>query len=247
MPASGRGKDLPDPEDLLSRKVQAGVRVLFEIIHRINPSSRKVVGESKSKAYATKAALQSLLIEDFAEELLIEATEEGENSLIGIRHRFLPLDACHAVVSQLSPRARSWVQRQLDLKKEESSLAESGKGEKAEMRRGLTKLLEKGDKALAKFDFLGAADSYKKVLRRSKSWKVADLYKEASKRFLILMVDHWGDDLQALAFVDEMPEELACEEDLCGLFAVSLARLGKIQSPNAGDALKWLRERRNGC
>ncbi len=244
MSSSRSGKDLPSPEDLLSGKVQASVRDLFELIHRINPSGRRMAGESKGDAYATKAALQSLLIEDYAEELLFEPMEEKGEAVIGIRHRFLPLDACHAIVSQLSSEARAWVFRDLDAGEGEDPTHDwEAKEKKAKMRNGLEKLLEKGDKALAQFDFPLAAESYEKVLRRAQAWKEEGFYQDAAKRFLVLMVDHWVDDERVLEFVKELPEELASREDFCAIFAASLVRLGEIRFPKVADALCWLRQR----
>jgi hypothetical protein len=229
--------------------VQAGVGDLFDLIHWINPSNRNLSSREAGKAYETKVARQSLLIEDFSEELLIETLDQsGDQSrkgVVGICHRFLPLDACHAIVSQLSPQARAWVQLQLDSKDEDPFPLVPGNKEKERMERGLERLLVKGDEALALFDFPKAAEFYEKVLRRSKAWKDDRFFWLAAKAYLVLMVDHWVDDKRVLAFLEELPEGMVSHPDFLSLFAVSLARLGEIPYPKDKDALLWIQTHGN--
>ncbi len=236
-----RRKELPDPEDLLSGVVPARVRDLFDLIHWINPSGTQPSKGGKSKAYETKAALQSLLIEEFSEELEVEPTAGAGDAVVGIKHRYLPLNACHAIVSQLSPRAKLWVISQMDSPDKSELDLEIHAKEKARMRKGLEKLLANGDQALDRFDFPLAADCYEKVLRRSKAWKEDAFFMEAAKRFLVLMVDYWVDDERVLMFLRELPVELACHQELCPLFAVSLERLGMISRPGQQEAIEWIR------
>jgi hypothetical protein len=117
MPGKRR-PDLPDPDDVLAGRCAVRLEQLFELVHAVNPSERGLEGRELAAAYATKARLQSLLIERFGEQLVVQEVPESGSDVIGIVHRTYRKDACHAVVAQLSAKAKAWVRWQRDVRTE---------------------------------------------------------------------------------------------------------------------------------
>lgn len=86
---------------------------LIDLIHRINPTARELDAADRAERYDLKHQLQSLLVRK-ARDFLVVEVNPADPRVVGLRHRRLPLDACHAVVQDLDDDARSWVQFQID-------------------------------------------------------------------------------------------------------------------------------------
>lgn len=85
---------LPDPQDVLAGRRPARLHEMFQLVHAVNPTERGLRGAELAAAYALKARLQSLLIERFGDELVLEevrggaeSSESGEGAIVGLRHR----------------------------------------------------------------------------------------------------------------------------------------------------------------
>lgn len=79
-----RRSDLPDPDRVLAGHVPVRIDQLFELIHAVNPSGRGRTGRALADAYATKARLQSLLIERFGDELRLEEVQHAGTETRGL-------------------------------------------------------------------------------------------------------------------------------------------------------------------
>jgi hypothetical protein len=66
-----------------------------------------------TRRYQLKNRLRSLLVRRFGDEHLI--VRPGDDGTVSLDHRSGSRDACHAVVDELEPDARSWVRLRLDL------------------------------------------------------------------------------------------------------------------------------------
>ena len=113
MPKRRNPNELPDPDDVLSGRVTADVRTLARLIHGVNPTGRGLGAGRTAERYALKSRLQSLLILQCGEDLEVRSdpTREG---VVSLRHRYLGVDAGHAILEDLDPDARSAVQFRLD-------------------------------------------------------------------------------------------------------------------------------------
>lgn len=85
---------------------------LFRLIYQVNPTRSAHLDElERSRLYALKSRLQSRLINEFREALeVVPGARRGEAV---IHHRLRRMNAGHARIDQLDPRARAWVVGQL--------------------------------------------------------------------------------------------------------------------------------------
>jgi hypothetical protein len=111
-PAKPR-QDLFQRADALVRNpTVATAAELLRLVHQINPTGRMLRERDSATRYRLKAALQSVLVERFYDDLVIEPSEDS--GVVGLRHRYLNVDGCHAIVEELSEEARSRIRRRLD-------------------------------------------------------------------------------------------------------------------------------------
>jgi hypothetical protein len=230
MPRS-RPSPLPDPDDVLRGRVEPRLEQLFQLIHAVNPTARDLAPEQQRAAYTRKAALQSLLIERFGEQLRIEPAPDHGEDVLGIRHRTYAKDACHAIRSQLSPAARAFVQRQADLAAEPdpaprpaAQIPPPRPFDDAPPSTGAS--LAAGRAALDAYDFEGAEQNFRAVLDRSVE---AQERLAAARALLELLVDHLADDPRALALRDHLPLGWDQDLELRCLLAIAAARSGSVR------------------
>ena len=103
-----------DPEEVLEGRVEYRPEELFDLIHQVNPTRRKLPRKEEHRRYALKRRLQSLLVRRFGDEHLKVGTTVHPG-VVSLDHISGLRDACHAVLAELEPDARSWVRHQLDL------------------------------------------------------------------------------------------------------------------------------------
>ncbi len=235
----GQGKDpFAEAEEFLSQKRSPQIEELFLLIHKINPTGMDLPDKARKEAYRTKAALQSLLILEFSEELVLSKDEKDGEGVLGIRHRVLPFDACHAVVSHLEPEARFQALLKLDWAEKEERDGAKGPSlssaipETKQLRSSsipeIPRLLSEGDAALETYDYPKAEEFYGAALTHPEMSSEEDLFGLAVLKFLGLLVDCWVDDDRALRFVESLPKHVKEKEEVRGLWATSLARKGLI-------------------
>ncbi len=103
-----------DPDTMLSGKASFTAYDLVQMIHQVNPTNKEIRGKEKSGYYKIKNRLQSLLIRDFRDSLIIEQSNPENPLLIGIKLKHYDDDACHVYMNELEEDARSWCQSQID-------------------------------------------------------------------------------------------------------------------------------------
>jgi len=89
--AKNRRSNRLDVDDVLEGRARPNARELIALIHEVNPSGQELPARETVRRYALKNRLQSLLVNRFADELLVEPTDE--EGMIGLRHRASGLDA----------------------------------------------------------------------------------------------------------------------------------------------------------
>lgn len=203
-------------QDVLARRMPAKASELLEIIHAINPTGRLLGAADERRRYELKARLQSLLIRNFADDLVVTADAPG---VVSIRHRYLAQDACHARIDELDDDARARVRWMLDV------------GEVVEPHGGMAMppparavadadLLDQGRRALAEFDYETARAHFERALQDSNGDPAA------ARALLELLVDHMAADGDALALEDRLAPRAAADAEVRALLAVAASRVG---------------------
>ena len=197
-----------DPEDVIAGRVSPGARDLIALIHEVNPTGIGLTERETSRRYAQKRRLQSLLIGRFREDLSVEASVD--DAVVTIRHRYLGVDACHAVLDELDEEARSWARLQLD-----TGTADRDRDEAPLRRRYRPRgsaradegdaptvgdLLAVGQRALDEYDFEGARQAF------GEAHGAAPGDVRPVLALLALLVDTLALDEDALAFGEQLDE-----------------------------------------
>lgn len=92
-------------EEALSAATVPRSEEIISLIKRVNPTRLSLPEENEAQGYRLKAALQSLLLENYGDSFFFTNAEFDEDIAL-IKHRFLPwIDACHARLSSLSRKA----------------------------------------------------------------------------------------------------------------------------------------------
>ncbi len=236
-----------DPYDVLEGKGKVTSHELIRLIHRVNPTKEGLGDEKKSERYKIKARLQSLLIRNFHDGLLVEASVPGpENSrIVSLKLRNFDEDACHASLAELDADARSWVQRQID---EAISQGVAGSGEPltaglhrqpsgspgafgnfhengataAKKEYSPNELIDLGRQALEEYDYATCEDYYRGAFTISRGGI------EAALPILEFFVDHLAAYEKAIALTDSLSESAKKDEDVKTLLALAAVRLGNI-------------------
>lgn len=228
MGARAKKKSL-STEDVLNRGAEATAADLIRLIREENPTGRALPRAVETERYRRKSALQSELIERYAEELAI-VRDDPDSDVVSIRHVMLGLDACHALLGELTSDARSITLRMLDLADAASCglpppAPASGCGV---MRPRNGTSLADGDACLLEYDFEGARESYTAVWDATSSL-------DAMVRLLRLLVDHLGADEEATALASSLPTTIARSAEVRAMVALAFARQGK-----SCHAERWL-------
>jgi tetratricopeptide (TPR) repeat protein len=109
-----KNRDQPlDAEAVADGRLDVRPGQLFDLIHEVNPTGRDLPRAETTRRYQLKNRLRSPLVRRFGDEHLI--VRPGDDGTVSLDHRSGSRDACHAVVDELEPDARSWVRLRLDL------------------------------------------------------------------------------------------------------------------------------------
>jgi tetratricopeptide (TPR) repeat protein len=228
-------------EDLVAGRTVPDARRLLQLIHEVNPTGRTVGDREEAERYASKSGLQSLLVKHFRDDLLVEPDKRA--GVVGLRHRYLPVDGCHAVLAELGDEERSWVQLQLDTGAAAGSLGAGGRGgdrdqakRRQEGRRGGERVLEPAD-LVAEARRQIEAYAYEEA-RETLELAVRDGLPEAALVLVQLLVDSLGADEDALALEEGLEPEDAEHLEMRILLALAAAR--SQQQPER--AFRFLRD-----
>jgi hypothetical protein len=198
---------------------------LLDLIHAINPSGRDLDDRERSHRYALKSKLQSLLVRNHPDELVVSAVSAG---VVSIAHRYLGRDACHAQLDALDPDARSWVHWKLDTADDDTSASRPGTVPPPRSA-GHVNPLERGRQALAEYDYEVAHAAFREAFDAS----TADV--DVARALLSLLVDLLAQDHEALALAARLPQPAFADPELRSMLALAAARAG-----DSRRARRWL-------
>lgn len=195
--------------DVLAGRVDPDAAELVRLIHQVNPTERGLDAERTARQYATKAALQSLLIERFGDKVLV--APHGGPQTVSLRVPSLMRDAGHAILDTLSVDARAFCRRALD-----QAVAGTSRPPAA-IQPVMPGPLAEGRAALAAYDFAAAEGAFRAA-------HAADPTDPAPVVALMeLWIDTLAADDEALAFFAALGS-LAELPELRSLAAVAAAR-----------------------
>lgn len=225
------GRRVISARDVVSGAVEPTAAELIRLVHEANPTGERLSKAEALRRYAEKAKLQSVLIRRFGDDLIVERGRD--DAVIGLRHRHLDEDACHAVVAELDDDVRGWVVRQLDLGSDDnnetaSTRSKHRQNQRKEARRDESfdedaspdELFRRGVEAQENFDFESARGLYETVLAEAPS------HTRAAGALVALLVDTLAADADALEFAGRLAPTVARDSKIKVLLAVAAARLG---------------------
>lgn len=222
-----------DPYDVLEGRVNVTSYELIRLIHRVNPTKEHLDTKKESERYKLKARLQSLLIRQFYDGLLVEQPDPGNPQLVSLNLRHFDEDACHALLPELDPDARSWVQRQIDEAASEGdaeadeppktygNVHENGKTPGKE-EYSQNELIDLGRQALEEYDYNACEDYFYRAFIISRGGI------DAALTILEFFVDHLAVYEKALALADSLSPGAEKDEDVKILLALAAVRLGNF-------------------
>ncbi len=251
MIGKARKDALNDAEDLLSGRTPLTARRLAETIHAVNPTGRALSPAETDRRYALKSRLQSLLIERFANEVGIDTDPENPG-VVALRHRYLPIDACHAPLAALTEAARSAVQFRLDVGETDDmdvgTVAPTVRPRPRGSSREADDCLARGHAALEAYDYETARGCYTEALADPRTEAPAAL------ALMELLVDYLGADTEAMHLGASLPATVVGHPSVRALRAIATARAGEpdgalallqtLDHPRAVDAWVALARRR---
>lgn len=106
------GRRKLSPEQIADGRGHPSVAELIALVHRANPSDRRLAPAEEAARYALKARLQSRLVRDFADHLDFRWSDR-EAEIVAIDHRGRARDAAHVPLAALDPDARAIVEGRL--------------------------------------------------------------------------------------------------------------------------------------
>ena len=201
--------------EALQQRGHVDARRLLLLIHDVNPSGLDLGSDLTRWRYLQKAQLQSLLIQRCGDDLRVEPTDDP--GVVGLRHRHLGLDACHASVEGLDDAARSWVRLQLDLGASVPA-PQVGQPFVAPRKRGTPLALAR--EALEAYDYEAAKAQFLEALDEEHGRA------EVALPLLELLVDTLVDDQGALDLVPQLDAAALKSQPIRGLLAMAAARTG---------------------
>jgi len=107
-------KELPSAEAVLAGTARVTIKDLLDLIHRINPTGHDLDKEELERRYGLKSQLQSQLINQYGDQLLV-STQADQPELISLELRYFQENACHALIHELDDNARAWVRDHLNM------------------------------------------------------------------------------------------------------------------------------------
>ena len=224
----GSKKSTSTPEDqaeaLLRSKGRVRAPELVELIYKVNPTGLDLPQAVLQRRYALKSKLQSLLLHQFADDIVIVRVE-SEEGVVGLHYRPQNRDACHAVVAELDEDARSLVHLRLDTGKlgEQRTLQPSPTKPTNSTKVSSTgatpgDLLQLGRNALAAYDFDKARSCFEQAYEETGS----DV---AAVALLEFLVDHLAAYQEALDFEEQLDDEPG--DEVRALLALAAANVGR--------------------
>ncbi len=237
-----RGKS-KRPEEL-AREVVEGARVSveehFALIHQVNPTGRGLRPAREQALYVLKSELQSELVLRFPESLRVEVDAAG---VVAIDHVLGQADACHAILSELSPDARSRVQAWLD----HAEVGGTPGGDPGPRRRRPASRpprtagdpLAAGRAALAEYDFEEAERRFREAA------DAAETSRDGARELLDLMVQTLADYEGAGRVFGSFAREVRRDPQVRSLGALACARRGELEEawrlvPAEGQVMETL-------
>lgn len=221
-----RKRQLPDPTQVLEGIVEARVEDLFDLIHEVNPTRRRLPAAETARRYRLKSRLQSLLIRRFGDEHLAVVREPG--GAVSLEHLSGVRDACHTRLSELEPDARAWAQRRLDVEAAPASETTDhapGDGRAAGLEAGgeaasADQLVARGARAMRDYDYEQAERHLTLAFERSGGAA------RAARPLLELLVGVLGLDEEALALEPRLSADARRQPAVRALLALATARRG---------------------
>ena len=229
----GKKHHPPDPVDVLQGRIEIGVAELFDLIHRVNPTGRKLPAAEETRRYALKARLQSLLIRRFGDRHVLVKPGE-QDGIVSLSHRSGSRDACHAVLAELETDSRSWAQHQLDVEASPdgddqgpsapgATWPSSSAGPVMEDQATTDELLRRGRQALEDYDYEAAERHLWLALEQSGGGAAA------ARALLELLVGLLGMDRQALEIEPRLAAGAMADAGVRELLALAAARRGDAE------------------
>jgi tetratricopeptide (TPR) repeat protein len=226
-----------DPYEVLAGRVKVTSHELIGLIHRVNPTKEGLEDKKASERYKIKARLQSLLIRRFCDRLLVEQPDPENPQLVSLKLSYFDENACHALLPELDPDARSWVQRQIDEAGEPPAVglhqqsfgspAAPGKvhgNDIAAVKEKYSQheLMDLGRKALAEYDYDSCEDYFYRAFIMSRGGI------ETARGILEFFVDHLAAYEKAAALAESLSPSAKKDEEVKILLALAAIRLGNI-------------------
>jgi hypothetical protein len=234
-----------DPYDVLEGRIKITSYELIRLIHRVNPTKESLEAKKEAERYKLKARLQSLLIRQFYDGLLVEQPDPGNPQVVSLDLRYFDEDACHALIPELDPDARSWVQSQIDeaaskWDTEANGILPTNPDQQSFDTRAAfqdvhqkdtfavkeeysqKELINRGRQALEEYDYIACEDYFYRAFQISRGGI------EATLTILEFFVDHLADYEKALALEAALPASTKKNEDVKVLLALAAARFGNF-------------------
>ena len=226
---------MPQVEAVLRGRVRLTPLELIRLIHRVNPSGESLAASRRAERYRLKARLQSLLLREHGESLVVEQ-DRDDPRVISLRLKHFDEDACHALLPELEDDARSLAQRMLDEGADDRSpLAGPAAGEDAparpadrdrkrpanDDRYSRAELLALARQALEEYDF----EQCERFLRQACRQAGGD--PEPCRALLEFYLDHLAAYDRAVELGREMERRVRKDEGVRGLLALAHARAGQ--------------------
>lgn len=217
----GRGRtssadSLKEADDILAGRAKPQARHLLRLIHAVNPTSMDVSEKERARRYLIKSKLQSMLIRQFPEDLVVSADPVSAR-VSSIGHRFLDGDACHCVIDELDEDARAWVRLQLDTA-ERIPEQRTSRVRTAPTASSQTPI-QRAHAALEAYDF----DEARAILIEELTGESGA---EAARLLLEILVETLALDEEALAIAQRLETRISSERGIRSLLAVAAGRSG---------------------
>lgn len=248
-------------EEVLSGRVRPTAKRLVELIRRINPTGDSPTAGELTRRYGLKSRLQSLYVDNFKDDVEIRpGSTEGTVLLV---HRPTGANVGHAIVADLEPDARSWVQWQIDEAASVGSTQEQRTDTKTpshrritvqrgdendERPKGVETLLRLGRDALEAYDYQEAEVCFEKACSQEPG------NADAAAQLLEFFVEHLGTFEKGLALISNARFPLTDKIRVLGALAaartqrfdeastlalgVSDERLSEVWLSKADDAIR---------
>jgi hypothetical protein len=202
--------------DVLAGRLQLEVGELLALIHEVNPTGRDATASDADQRYALKSSLQSLLIRQAGDDLVVREESDGT---LALAHRYLGRDACHARIDELDEAARAWVRWQLDTAEVEHAQARPA-SRSTHPRTAARSAYERALEALDDYDYDAAVAALREEIDTTGGAVVP------SRKLLEVLVETLVDDAGALALEATLPAATVSDAEVAGMLALAAVRAG---------------------